>query len=255
MVFFGIQEISHEIGVLVTILFLLGVTNAFNFIDGCDGLAATIALIIMTFLTVWFFQINEWKYAMLCLSIAGSLLGFLIYNWHPAKIFMGDTGSLSVGFIIAVLVIVFVKKNGALSPWDYYRFNSPFATSFSLLLLPLFDTLRVFYRRIKRRQSPFLADKSHIHHFLMRSGIKSDRVVFILGLSKIGFIILALIGAKKSEYLMLPALMMLTLLLTFIMEEYTVRRVRLTSKKKPQSLNQVIQKVNRGKLTSTKVLE
>ncbi|MGY6558039.1 MAG: MraY family glycosyltransferase [Nitritalea sp.] len=245
--FLGLYELPKVIAYPLTIFLLISLTNSFNLIDGLDGLAGTLALITFTFFAVWFYRIGELNYALFCVITLGAILGFLLYNWHPAKIFMGDTGSLSLGFILAVIVLVFVEKNSMLSPTDFYKFHSPFAASFAFLIVPVYDTLRVFYRRIKRGKSPFHADKSHVHHFLMRSGLTHDRVAFMLGFIKVAFIALALIGAKLSEHVMFPILITLAILLGIRLESYTLKKVKHIAKNSPRILDEAESRIQRGR--------
>lgn len=165
-----------ELGVFsipVTILWLVGITNAVNLIDGLDGLAAGIVFIV-TFSMFWmFFLTGQIMPAFFAIALAGACLGFLRYNYPPAKVFMGDTGSLFLGFSIAALSIL-----------TNYKGN----TAISLLVpaiiglgIPIIDTSFAFFRRIAiKKVNPFHADKEHIHHLLLKLNLSEKKVVFIL---------------------------------------------------------------------------
>lgn len=158
--YFG-YEITLPIALIFPFTFfaIAGFTNALNLIDGLDGLAGSISLImLLTFLAIGI-TYNDLLIITLSSSFITVLLAFLVFNWHPAKIFMGDSGSLTLGFIIALLSILSMK------------YCTPSSILF-IIAVPLLDTFLVMTRRIQRGQSPFKADKNHIHHFLYN--IKDD---------------------------------------------------------------------------------
>ena len=165
---FGVHELSTWLSYTLSILFILFVTNAFNLIDGIDGLAGSIAFACLVFLSIWFYCIGDIKSAIFLICFAGAILGFLYYNWQPASLFMGDTGSLVLGFIIAVFTLKFVSFNGTLPVDSSYKFHAVLSAGLAVILLPVFDTTRVFLLRIIKKQSPFLPDKQHLHHAVIR---------------------------------------------------------------------------------------
>ena len=122
-------------------------------------------------------------------ALAGSIIGFLIYNFSPAKIFMGDTGSLLLGLVNSILVIKFINVAG--NPASNFPIEAAPAIGFSILMIPLFDTLRVFGLRILDRRSPFSPDRTHVHHFLLDLGLNHRMVTVTCVLVNIGFISLA----------------------------------------------------------------
>ena len=163
--FFGIGDISVPLSILISILFILLLVNAFNLIDGIDCLAGTVSLIASLTFAWCFWQMGTYGLMYLSLCIAGSLCGFLYFNRSPAKIFMGDTGSLMLGFLFAILSIKFIEFNKfspVLNPNPV--FHSAPAIVCGILVIPIFDTLRVFTLRILKGVSPFNADRNHIHH-------------------------------------------------------------------------------------------
>ena len=170
--FVGTIDISWQIGIPLTIFWVVGIVNAINFIDGMDGLAAGVVVIIATGLFIVSIVNNQILMAMVCLIAAGSVLGFLVYNFHPASIFMGDCGAMFLGFVLAAVSIVVMFQKPAMS-----------VSSFVPVLifgLPIVDTTWAIIRRIKRRESPFHADSSHIHHRLMKLGFTQPRAAVIL---------------------------------------------------------------------------
>lgn len=164
---FGIHELSVSAQYSFTVLALTGITNAFNLIDGIDGLAGGLGFMSLVILGLFLTLSGDANNAIIAFALGGGLLGFLYYNFNPAKIFMGDTGSLVLGFVVAVLCIRLIQLNtGVAEP------VLPQAPVFvlSIVALPVFDTIRVFALRIWRGDSPFSPDKNHIHHLLTNNG-------------------------------------------------------------------------------------
>ncbi len=162
--FLGIYQISEMESLFISFFSIILIINSFNLIDGVDGLAATLGL-FSCLLFGLFFLINEnTAFALLGFSMGGALLAFLIYNFPPARIFMGDSGSTLIGLVNAVLIIKFVET-GAISP--NFSVQAAPAVGFGILLIPLMDVLRVFVIRLMRKQSPFAPDRNHLHHILL----------------------------------------------------------------------------------------
>lgn len=174
--FMGIHELSHTASIIFTVFTIIVITNSFNLIDGVDGLAGSLGLLTSVVFGGYFALNGNIVYAVLALSLAGSIAGFLIYNFSPAKIFMGDTGSLLLGLINSILVIKFINIAG--TPSSPIHINASPAIGFAILIIPLFDTLRVFTLRILDRRSPFSPDRNHVHHFLLDLGL-SHRMVTV----------------------------------------------------------------------------
>jgi UDP-N-acetylmuramyl pentapeptide phosphotransferase/UDP-N-acetylglucosamine-1-phosphate transferase len=156
----GIHELPLMWSSSITIVFIVGVTNAFNLIDGIDGLAGGISLINSFFFGIIFLMNKQLDYAIIAFAIAGSVFGFLRYNFYSAKIFMGDTGSLFLGLMMSVFMMKTFQTN--------ISTELSISTSIVLIFLPLFDTIRLFGQRILKHKSPFLADHNHIHHLVLR---------------------------------------------------------------------------------------
>lgn len=175
----GIYEVSWFIGALITILSFVTLVNAHNLIDGIDGLAGGIGIVISSILGIWFWHTGFIALSVLAFSLSGALIGFLIFNIHPAKIFMGDTGSMAVGFIIAYLVIQFLISNNSLANSAWHIENAA-VFAISLLIIPIVDTLRVVALRLAAGKSPFVADRNHTHHQLLDAGMSPEIASFSL---------------------------------------------------------------------------
>lgn len=164
---FGIHELPVFSQYTFTILAIVGITNAFNLVDGIDGLAGGLGFMSLVTLGIFLTFSGDVNTALIAFALAGGVLAFLYFNFNPARIFMGDTGSLVLGFVIAVLCIRLMQINvHAVNP---VLQHSPVFV-LGIVLIPVFDTLRVFAIRIWRGKSPFEADRTHIHHLLTNSG-------------------------------------------------------------------------------------
>jgi len=185
----GIHTLTPSASFLLSLFTIVVITNSFNLIDGIDGLAGSLGLLTSLIFGAYFYFSGEPLYTVLALSLAGSLVAFLIYNFYPAKIFMGDTGSLLIGIINSILVIKFITI--ASNPSSPIPLESAPALGFAILLVPLFDTLRVVSHRILNRRSPFCPDRNHIHHFLLDLGLSHKMIAFTCVATNILFIALA----------------------------------------------------------------
>lgn len=195
---FGIlsfYHIAYTYSLILTIFSILTLINALNLIDGIDGLAGMVGLLVSSFFTIIFYHQNEFAYSVLSAALTGSLIGFLRYNWSIRnKIFMGDTGSLVVGFLISMFAIKYININSNYSLNPNLDSHAPLFVV-SLLLLPLFDTLRMFIIRIYAGKSPFVGDRKHFHHILIDLGLshKAATMSMIIGnLAFIGLYVLVL---------------------------------------------------------------
>lgn len=175
--FLGFNEIPHIASIILTLFTIIVITNSFNLIDGIDGLAGALGLVTALVFGLYFYFTGQLMYAVMALALAGSLVAFLIYNFSPAKIFMGDTGSLLIGLLNSIFVIKFIAV--ASDPSISLPLTSAPAIGFAILIVPLFDTLRVFSLRIFKRRSPFSPDRNHIHHFLLDFGLSHKNITFI----------------------------------------------------------------------------
>jgi len=235
--FFGVYDIPIWVSYVISIFTILVLTNSFNLIDGLDGLAGSISLVTFLFLGWWFLEADLTSYSVFSFILVGSILSFLVYNWHPAKIFMGDTGSLSLGFALAVLTILFIDKNGTMANYEGWKFSAPIASGVALLIIPIYDTSRIFIKRMLRGKSPMAPDKSHVHHFLLRMGLKHDQVTLTLVFIKLGFISLIFLGSNFNDHVMLPLVISLAVVLGLRLDSLTLKRVKKIYKKAPPILS------------------
>ncbi|MEO7984264.1 MAG: MraY family glycosyltransferase [Bacteroidota bacterium] len=164
---FGINELPLMAQYSFTFLTIVGITNAFNLIDGIDGLAGGLGFMSLTILGLFLTLSGDVNTALVAFALVGGILAFMYYNLNPARIFMGDTGSLVLGFVVAVLSIRLMQVN--------VQVPNPVITHapifvLSIVFIPVFDTIRVFAIRIWKGKSPFTADKTHIHHLLTNQG-------------------------------------------------------------------------------------
>lgn len=177
---FGVYEIPYAASFTLSVFAYIVIVNSINLIDGIDGLAATITLIASIAFGLCFFMVDNVFCAVVCFALAGSLLGFLIFNFSPARVFMGDSGSLIIGYVLAVMALKSI--NYALLPElsaDYSEYNKA-VLAMTILAYPLMDTLRVFAIRIMNGKSPFTPDNNHIHHALLAKGYTHRQIVFIV---------------------------------------------------------------------------
>lgn len=175
--FLGMNELPEYMSLLLTYFTILVIINSFNLIDGIDGLAGSLGVLASTFLGLYFVQTGMPGYAMFGFALTGATIAFLIYNYQPARIFMGDTGSMLIGLVNAILVIKFINVSATNS--ELPLAVSP-AIGFSVLFIPLLDTLRVFGIRIFCGRSPFSADRNHIHHLMLDWGLSHRAITLIL---------------------------------------------------------------------------
>ncbi len=188
--FFGIEDINYYWSFGLSILTIVVIINGFNFIDGIDGLSASIGIITLGAFGYWFLSINEFQYVILSVSLAGALFAFFLYNvfGEENKIFMGDTGSLIIGLILSVMVIHFNELN--IDKTNIYAIYPAPAVSFGVLIIPLFDTMRVVFIRIFTGKSLHEADKNHLHHQLLELGLNHIQVTMIISVVNVFFIYL-----------------------------------------------------------------
>lgn len=215
--FMGIYDLEVGISYAFTLLVIVGVTNAINLIDGLDGLAGSITLIISATLGMFFYLYGgEYYsgYANVAFCLVGGLLGFLRYNLHRASIFMGDAGSLVIGFTISVMAIQFVEMRPVAS--------TP-AIAVGILFIPVLDTLRVSILRILSGISPFTPDRNHIHHKVMASGLTQLQTVGVLALINITTIAFTVFFEELGNNLLLLTLLVFSLLFSFFLE-FTAKR-------------------------------
>jgi UDP-GlcNAc:undecaprenyl-phosphate/decaprenyl-phosphate GlcNAc-1-phosphate transferase len=205
----GIYQLPQSVSFGLTIFTIIVVTNAFNLIDGVDGLAGSLGSVVMLGLGVYFAVNKDIEYACLAFAMLGALLAFLIFNFQPARIFMGDTGSLLLGLVASVLIIHFIQKAPTAT---IIPFQSAPAVGFAILFVPLFDTLRVFSIRIVNRRSPFSPDRNHIHHILLDKGLSHRMVTLSLVFANVVMILIGCLGNSLDVNLLLSGIISLGLI-------------------------------------------
>lgn len=187
---FGVYRLPFAMDALLTIAAVVLTVNAFNLIDGVDGLCSGLGTIILTTLGVLFIYYQLFVYAMFAFGMVGVLIAFFQYNvlGTRLKVFMGDTGSLTLGYMIVFLGLKFVNLEN--TTFIALGLNSTLAILAGLLFVPVFDTCRVFVSRISRGKSPFFPDKNHVHHKLLQLNRTHLQSTGILLLMEIGFILM-----------------------------------------------------------------
>ena len=189
--FLGVYEINYHISIVVTLIAIVGIINCFNLMDGIDGLSSSLGMLVSLTFGAWFYLVREYNWAMISVGLTGSLFAFFLFNvfGKKNKIFMGDTGSLILGFFLAIMAIQFNQVNIDLTgPW---HIRAAPAVSIGIIMVPFFDTLRVFITRILRNKSPFSADKTHIHHYLLQLGFSHFQATLILFFTNVFFIVIS----------------------------------------------------------------
>lgn len=178
---FGIYEIPFYIGAPLTVLFVSFVSNTINLIDGIDGLAACLSLVSLLGFAYYYMTWGLIQYIVLIAALMGAIVAFLYFNLfgnveNNRKIFMGDTGSLTIGFVLAFLSLKLSMVNELLQPF----YGNGLLISFTLLIVPVFDAIRVSFVRMSHLRSPMVPDKNHIHHKLLRAGCSYYQVLFVV---------------------------------------------------------------------------
>jgi UDP-GlcNAc:undecaprenyl-phosphate GlcNAc-1-phosphate transferase len=207
----GIHDIAFFPSVCFSILTIILLINAFNLIDGIDGLAGTTGIIVNSAFATLFIYIHQYELASVCLAMVGALLGFLRYNLTPAKIFMGDTGSLLIGLVSIVMAIKFIEVNRSVDAGLPRIYSVP-ALAMAILIGPIFDTFRVFSLRIIKKGSPFRADRNHIHHRILRLGFNHMQTTLILASVNMISIALALLFSSFGSTVMIGVIFISSLL-------------------------------------------
>ena len=245
--FLGLGEIGFMFSYIVSFFLFLLILNSLNLIDGVDGLATGIGIIISVFYGVYFMLLgnglNKPEFidlSIMAFALIGSLAIFFRYNVFGKrnKIFMGDSGSLVMGYIIYIMVIYFLEINkagadGAPLSGDFYMRCAP-AMSVAILAVPLLDTLRVMITRIKNGHSPFKPDKNHMHHLLLSIGLKHKQVTLILCLVQLSFVGVAIAtNGLRNVVLVLITVVMATIY-TMVLWRVVDKHKRIQAKKSLQ---------------------
>jgi UDP-GlcNAc:undecaprenyl-phosphate GlcNAc-1-phosphate transferase len=220
----GIHTIPVWLSYFLTILTIIVITNAFNLIDGLDGLAGTISSIALLAFGIWFYLVGDYTFSTLSFCMLGGILAFLIFNWEPSEVFMGDTGALIIGLMLSMLAIHFININYALPVGNPYYFRPSVTTAACFIIIPLIDTCRIIILRISKRQSPFTPDKSHVHHAIMRLGLSHQQTTIILAIIHLLYIGLALVLYRTGENYALLTLLIFSIGLSVLLDQLILRK-------------------------------
>lgn len=225
--FLGVYQLNPFFSYSLTLFSVVVIINAFNLIDGVDGLAGGLGLVSSLVFAIFFLVNRNIPYAVLGFSFAGCLLAFLYYNFHPARIFMGDTGSLMIGLANSILVVKFIQEG---STYALYPVSATPAVGFGILLVPLMDTLRVFTIRVIQGRSPFSPDRNHIHHLFLNKGFNHSTITLICVLSAILISVASFTFQQMGTNLLIAALMALFISMVYILgyskSKYRLRAIK-----------------------------
>ncbi|MGF7214316.1 UDP-N-acetylmuramyl pentapeptide phosphotransferase/UDP-N-acetylglucosamine-1-phosphate transferase [Spirosoma lacussanchae] len=225
----GFHHIAELVGILLTCFIFIALTNAINLIDGIDGLAGGIATIASATFGGWFLLTNHFAMACMAFTLSGALIGFLRFNFSKtSKIFMGNTGSLIIGFMLAFFAVRFVNLNASFRYEPTAFFNAPII-AIVILIVPIFDTLRVFLVRILAGRSPFSADRNHMHHILLDNGLSHAGATAVLcGISFLNTVLFFLLHRNISNTMSL--LILIALFGIYMVVSFTLKmRVKYVS--------------------------
>jgi UDP-N-acetylmuramyl pentapeptide phosphotransferase/UDP-N-acetylglucosamine-1-phosphate transferase len=192
--FFGfltITELPYIVSIVVTIFVFIVIINGFNLIDGIDGLAAGIGIVTSLVFGIWFWITGHIACTVLSFSLVGALTAFFYFNVSDTKnkIFLGDTGSMVTGFVLGILACRFMRFDLLLKGQSFIA-SAP-AVVFGILVIPLFDSLRVFILRLRQGKSPFSADRQHLHHYLLKMGLSHLQATSVMVAVNLFFILLS----------------------------------------------------------------
>lgn len=208
---FFLWDVNMFFGGVFSIMLIIFVNNAFNLIDGIDGLAGTIGVITTLSFGVFFAIGDELPYAFIAFAMTGAISGFLVYNYPPAKIFMGDTGALLIGLVSVILAIKFIELN-KIGTIAHPNFLSAPAIAVSVIIVPVFDSLRIFFIRILHKKSPFTGDRNHLHHRLQQLGLSTKKILITLSTFNLGMIFFAVMLQHLGNFVLISLLITICVL-------------------------------------------
>ncbi|MBQ1858917.1 MAG: undecaprenyl/decaprenyl-phosphate alpha-N-acetylglucosaminyl 1-phosphate transferase [Paludibacteraceae bacterium] len=216
---FGIEGIGVIPSYLISLFILVAIINAINLIDGIDGLASGLGILYCLFFAIYFHLVGSTSWSILAICMIGALAVFFIFNvfGNREKIFMGDSGSLLLGYLLTAFVFRFCEQNAHHVVPEIYHMSAAPAVAICVLTVPIFDTIRVSLTRIKHHCSPFKPDKNHIHHLLLRTGLNHIQTTCVLLSVSVVFIGLAILGRNWNMWLLLFADFALATVMTLIL--------------------------------------
>lgn len=229
--FLGITQLSTETSYFLSFFVFVAIINALNLIDGVDGLASGLGILYSLFFAVYFGLTGDVQLSISAYAMVGSLAVFFIYNVFGgrSKIFMGDSGSLLLGYMITYYVFRFCEMNANHSVPDFCYMSGAPAVAICVLSIPLFDTMRVMLTRIKKKESPFKPDKNHIHHLLIKAGLKHHQVTVVLLIVSLAFIALGISGRDWSIGILVLTAFSIASLLTYFLWRFVDKKNRIIS--------------------------
>ena len=207
---------------IFSVVLLVYVINSFNLIDGIDGLAAMLGALINLFLGMALALHHEVLYAAMAIVLFGTLSGFLIFNFSPAKVFMGDSGSMMIGFISTVVALKFIELNLNVFPSVY----TGSVLVLALFIVPLYDTVRVFIIRLRLKKSPFIGDQNHIHHRLRRMGLQDYQIVLLLAFYTLMMVFFVYLLQAVGDFFLCFLLLIFCMSLNSLLDYQLKRRAR-----------------------------
>lgn len=223
--FLGIGQLPLVVQYLLTAFTVILITNSFNLIDGLDGLAGSLGMVALVSFGIWFFLAGEHIFSLLSFCMAGGILAFLVFNWEPSEIFMGDTGAMVIGMTLAIMAIHLINVNETLPEQHLIKTSSPIATAACFIIIPLCDTLRIIILRISKGKSPFTPDKSHIHHAIMRLGMSHGHTALILASVNMLFIFAAYLFRDYSDHILVAGIVLTTVVLSYVLDRLIIRKL------------------------------
>lgn len=223
---FGVNEIPEYAGAMLSIFVIIVIINAFNLIDGINGLSAGLGTLIAVVFGYWFLKVDVRELAIVAFALAGSLVAFLKYNITPAKIFMGDTGSLLLGLVCSILTIKFIEQHNETVD-SIYAFAAAPSMAIAILILPLFDTLRVFIIRLYNGKSPFHPDRNHIHHMMIDAGFSHTSASAVLIAVNLAFMLIAYYLQSLGNLSLLIIILLLAIMLSYFLFRISKRKQKI----------------------------
>lgn len=230
----GINEINYSYSLILSFIFIVAIINAFNLIDGIDGLASAIGILASLILGSIFYQAKDYQFAILSFAATGSLISFFFYNvfGRKNKIFMGDTGSLILGLLFSVLII---RYNETSLTMDLNAKNLSPVLSFAIVIIPVYDMMRLTITRIFQQKSPFSADINHIHHKILKLGFTHLKTTVLLLTVNVFFIVIVYAFSFVNNNLLLLGLIVLASVFSLIPRMvYAIKKSKNSKAKKNQ---------------------
>lgn len=221
---FQIHQLPYIISIGLTVFVYIVIINGFNLIDGIDGLASGIGIVTTTVFGIWFWIVGNKGYTILSFSFVGTLMAFFYFNVYDKKnkIFLGDTGSLLLGFIVSVLACRFLEYE-LLAKGTAHIDSAP-TVVFGILIIPLFDSLRVFILRLLGGKSPFKADRQHLHHYLLRIGCNHKQATATLISVNIFFIALSFLLSGIGIIFLMTVILTIACAMSYLLVKLSIRK-------------------------------